>query len=67
MELEEDKKRLADLSEITAKRREERESKFSKTKKKKDEGKAFGDSLKGAEKYKSMVKPNNISYLHRSG
>lgn len=55
MELEEDKKRLADLSEVTAKRREERESKFSKSKKKKEEKPGFGDSLKGAEKYKSMV------------
>lgn len=63
MELEEDKKRLIDLSELTAKRREERESKFSKNKKKKDtEKQAFGDSLKGAEKYKSMVTFNNHSF-----
>jgi len=55
MELEVDKKRLADLVAATAKRREERDDNFNK-KKDKDKKKAgFGEALSNAEKYKSMV------------
>lgn len=57
MELEVDKKRLADLVAATAKRREEREDNFNKKKEKekKDKGAGFGAALSNAEKYKSMV------------
>lgn len=56
MELEVDKKRLAEISDITIKRREEREAHFTenkKTKGKKD--KNFGNVLTASEKYKQMV------------
>jgi hypothetical protein len=55
MELEVDKKRLADLVAATAKRREERDDNFSKKKDKEKKKAGFGDALSGAEKYKSMV------------
>lgn len=52
MELEEDKKRLAMLQGEAAKRREERDTKFSKTGKK--QAKSLEHSIKGSEKYRSM-------------
>ena len=56
MELEMDKKRLAQLGEITAQRKQEREANFSTQEKKgKKQEKNFGKALSGAEKYKSMV------------
>jgi sodium/potassium-transporting ATPase subunit alpha len=54
MELEVDKKRLADLVAATAKRREERDDNFNKKKDKEKKKAGFGDALSGAEKYKSM-------------
>jgi len=55
MELEEDKKRLAMLHDETSKRREERDTKFSKnTKSAKKPGKSLDSSIKGSEKYRSM-------------
>lgn len=59
MELEVDKKRLAEISDITEKRREEREAHF--TDKKKEKGKKdknFGNVLTASEKYKQMVNYN---------
>ena len=52
MELEEDKKRLALLQGEAAKRREERDTKFSKATKAK--GKSLDHSVKSSEKYRSM-------------
>ncbi len=55
MELEVDKKRLADLVAATAKRREERDDNFNKKKDKEKKKAGFGEALSNAEKYKSMV------------
>ena len=54
MELEVDKKRLADLAAATAKRREEREDNVGKKKDKEKKGANFSATLSAAEKYKSM-------------
>ena len=53
MELEEDKKRLAMLQGEAAKRREERDTRFSKVGGKK-QGKGLDSSIKGSERYRSM-------------
>jgi len=53
MELETDKKRLAQLSAATAQRRQDRDEKFG-SKDTKSSKKKSGNALSAAEKYKSM-------------
>jgi len=51
-----DKKRLAQLGEITAHRKQEREANFSTAPRKKNEkDKNVGNALSSAEKYRTMV------------
>ena len=52
MELENDKKRLAQLSAATAQRRQDRDEKFAP--KATQDSKKSGNALSAAEKYKSM-------------
>lgn len=59
MELEVDKRRLAELTAVTEKRRQEREEKFQKGKKEKGKKKE-GPSV--SEKYKQMVRNLKIYY-----
>ncbi len=54
MELETDKKRLAQLSAATAQRRQDRDEKFATKDTKAAASKKPGNSLAAAEKYKSM-------------
>lgn len=62
MELDNDKKRLAALQELTEKRKEERDIKFGGGAAKK-KGKSMHDTIKGSEKYKSMVYPFENLFL----